>query len=168
MRSFQILELFPIWTGSARDHGGLGFISKEIGIALAYSGCVTLMVQIFVLPKLSKRFGLVPLFRFVLFFLIFLYVAQGFVRYLYALPNLEGQTQTKFWVWPGLLFSLTIKTLCHTIAFLASTILTNNAAPRLDALGTVNGFSQCKFLHAFCVSFLFIHHLYFQKAVQVA
>ncbi|KAL1932654.1 hypothetical protein VTP01DRAFT_8332 [Rhizomucor pusillus] len=136
-------ELFPIWTGSARDHGGLGFISKEIGIALAYSGCVTLTVQLFVLPKLTKRFGFVPLFRCVLFVLIFLYAVQGTVRYLYALPDVHGQTQTKFWVWPGLMLSTTIKTLCTTIAFLASTILTNNAAPRLDALGTVNGFSQC-------------------------
>lgn len=138
------VELFPLWTASKRNHGGLGFGSDEIGIALAYCGCVTLVVQLLVMPKLTKRFGLLRLLRFVLFTLVFLYFSQGLVRYLYHIPDLQGHAQTKFWVWFGLLLSSTIKTICTTIAFTSCTILTNDAAPRLDALGAVNGFTQCK------------------------
>ncbi|ORY91089.1 major facilitator superfamily domain-containing protein [Syncephalastrum racemosum] len=133
-------ELFPIWTASDRENGGLGFQSDEIGTALAYSGIVTLVVQLLLLPRLTARFGLLRLLHFVLFSCIILYLSQGYVRYLYEMPLFNVP---KGWVWAGLLLSLTIKTLCHTISFTACTILTNDVAPRMDALGTVNGFSQC-------------------------
>ncbi|KAI8393986.1 major facilitator superfamily domain-containing protein [Radiomyces spectabilis] len=136
-------ELFPIWTASLRRSGGLGFDSDEIGTALAFCGVVTLFAQIVLLPYLTKRFGLMRLFRAVLFILIFLYLGQSSVRLFYNIPDLNGQLDTKLWVWVGLLATVAIKTICHTIAFTACTILTNNAAPRMDALGTVNGFSQC-------------------------
>ncbi|KAI9244683.1 major facilitator superfamily domain-containing protein [Phascolomyces articulosus] len=147
--SFQAIyydELFPIWTASKRENGGLGFQSNEIGIALAYCGCVTMVVQLFLLPLWTKRFGQLRLFQIVLFGCIFLYFIQGFTRYLYGVPNPleEGHTQTKFWVWVGLLVTSTLKTMFHTSAFTSCTILTNDAAPRLDCLGAVNGFSQCK------------------------
>ncbi|KAI9010334.1 major facilitator superfamily domain-containing protein [Phycomyces nitens] len=136
-------ELFPIWTSSSRGAGGLGFQTSETGMALAFSGVVTLFSQIVLLPPLVSRFGLVRLFRSVLFVLIFLYAIQGFVRLLYNVPDFEGQVDTKLWVWVGLLICLAIKTVCVTISFTGCTILVNNAAPRADSLGTINGFSQC-------------------------
>ncbi|KAL0093566.1 major facilitator superfamily domain-containing protein [Phycomyces blakesleeanus] len=136
-------ELFPIWTSSSRGAGGLGFQTSETGMALAFSGGVTLFSQLVLLPPLVSRFGLVRLFRSVLFVLIFLYALQGLVRLLYNVPDFDGQVDTKLWVWVGLLTCLAIKTICVTISFTGCTILVNNAAPRADALGTINGFSQC-------------------------
>ncbi|KAI9488261.1 major facilitator superfamily domain-containing protein [Zychaea mexicana] len=144
--SFQAIfydELFPIWTASKRENGGLGFQSDEIGIALAYCGCVTLFVQLLLLPAWTRWFGQLRLFQIVLFGCIFLYLGQGFTRYMYNIPDPSGHTQTKFWVWVGLILTSTLKTMFHTTAFTSCTILTNDAAPRLDCLGAVNGFAQC-------------------------
>ncbi|CEG62755.1 hypothetical protein RMATCC62417_00033 [Rhizopus microsporus] len=136
-------ELFPLYTASTRENGGLGFSSYEIGAALAYAGVVTLVAQLLILPALTRKFGLLRLFQIVLFILIFLYLSQGIIRTLYNVPDFDGHKNTKLWVWVGLIISQTIKTICHTICFTGCTILVNNAAPRKDALGAVNGFSQC-------------------------
>jgi hypothetical protein len=137
--------LFPLYTASSRSNGGLGFSPNEIGSALAFSGVVTLISQLCLLPVLTRKFGLVRLFQIVLFITIFLYMSQGLIRTLYNVPDLHGQVDTKFWVWIGLLTSLAIKTICHTICFTGCTILINNACPRVESLGAVNGFSQCEF-----------------------
>jgi hypothetical protein len=93
----------------------------------------------------------------VLFILVFLYISQGLIRTLYDVPDFDGQTGTKLWVWVGLLISLAIKTIGHTICFTGCTILVNNACPRVESLGAVNGFSQCKvfFFQIFFVCFFF-------------
>ncbi|KAF1804084.1 major facilitator superfamily domain-containing protein [Mucor lusitanicus] len=136
-------ELFPLYTASSRENGGLGFSPNEIGIALSFAGVITLVGQLLVLPVLTKKYGLLRLFQMVLFICIFLYLSQGIIRTLYYVPDFHGETNTKFWVWVGLLVSLTVKTIGHTICFTGCTILVNNACPRVDALGAVNGFSQC-------------------------
>ncbi|CAO3631361.1 unnamed protein product [Cunninghamella blakesleeana] len=149
--AFQVVfydELFPIWTASKRDFGGLGFVESEIGTALAYVGIVILVTQLFILPHLVQRFGVVRLLRFVLFTLIIVYMIQGFVRYLYDIPDLHGEVGTKFWVWAGLSVILAVKTMCQTTAFMCCTLIVNNSCERLDALGAVNGFAQC------CCSFM--------------
>ncbi|SAL98074.1 hypothetical protein [Absidia glauca] len=135
-------ELFPIWTASKRSFGGLGFASNEIGTALAISGCTTLVTQIFILPAMVRRFGLVRLYRSTLFILIFVYLSHGLVRLLYDVPDWEGHTDTKYWVWVGLFIVLMMKTMCQTIGFTSCTLLINNCAP-LRSLGAINGFSQC-------------------------
>lgn len=150
-------ELFPLYTASSRENGGLGFSPNEIGSALAFSGVVTLLSQIFVLPFLTRKYGLLRLFQMVLFILVFLYMSQGIIRVLYEVPDLNGRVDTKFWVWVGVLTSLAIKTICHTICFTGCTILVNNACPRVESLGAVNGFSQCKV--AFVRLFVYIMHV---------
>ncbi|KAL7316843.1 hypothetical protein PS15m_003279 [Mucor circinelloides] len=136
-------ELFPLYTASSRENGGLGFSPNEIGIALSFAGVITLVGQLLVLPALTKKYGLLRLFQMMLFICIFLYLSQGIIRTLYYVPDFHGQTNTKFWVWVGLLISVTIKTIGHTICFTGCIILVNNACPSVDALGAVNGFSQC-------------------------
>ncbi|CDH55440.1 member of major facilitator superfamilymultidrug-dha1 sub-family [Lichtheimia corymbifera JMRC:FSU:9682] len=144
--SFQAIyydELFPIWSASPRNNGGLGYRADEIGIALAYCGIVTLILQLFFLPKLTARFGVLRLYRFVLAGCIPLYFMQGYVRWFYEIPDLHGARQTKFWVWVGILVTATFRTCYHSISYTACTILVNNGAKRLNTLGTVNGFAQC-------------------------
>lgn len=136
-------ELFPLYTASSRENGGLGFSPNEIGSALAFSGVITLLSQLFVLPALTRKFGLVRLFQITLSITILVYLSQGIIRTLYNVPDLNGEVGTKFWVWVGLLTLITFKTTCHTICFTGSTILVNNACPRVESLGAVNGFSTC-------------------------
>ncbi|KAI9314036.1 major facilitator superfamily domain-containing protein [Dichotomocladium elegans] len=144
--SFQAIyydELFPIWTASPRTNGGLGYRTDEIGLAIAYCGVITLISQLFFIPGLTKRYGVLRLYRFVLLSAIPLYFFQGFIRWFYEIPDFHGETETKTWVWVGIFIVSTFKTFYHSICFTSCTILVNNATPRMDALGTVNGFAQC-------------------------
>lgn len=121
----------------------MGFISKEIGLSLAIAGFMTILVQLFIWPRLAGRFGILRLFQLCLPCYAVVDLVQGFVRYLFHVPDFDGVTETKLWVWVGLVCCLVLKTICSTIAFTAVTILVSYSAPRMDALGAVNGFSQC-------------------------
>lgn len=144
--AFQMLyfdELLPTWSATPKEAGGLGFESREIGTILSYAGSVMLFVQVFVLHRLTALFGLLNLFQISLLSSGFIFFAQGLCRLLYQIPDLSGQVQTKFWVWFGLIFCLTIKSLAQTIAITTAVILLNNSVIRSDTLGFINGFSQC-------------------------
>lgn len=140
----KFLELLPTWSATPKEAGGLGFEFREIGTILSYAGSVMLFVQVFILHRLTALFGLLNLFQISLLSSGFIFFAQGLCRLLYQIPDLSGQVQTKFWVWFGLIFCLTIKSLAQTIAITTAVILLNNSVPRSDTLGFINGFSQCK------------------------
>ncbi|KAI9493707.1 major facilitator superfamily domain-containing protein [Zychaea mexicana] len=131
-------ELFPTWSATDRDTGGLGLNSNEIGTALSFAGMVTLFVQFFMYHRLTGWLGTVRLFRASLLLSIFVFGLQGCVRYLHS-----GDDDGKWLLFAGLLLSIGLKTLCQTVAMTGSIILVNNAAPRMDALGAINAFSQC-------------------------
>ncbi|OAD08202.1 hypothetical protein MUCCIDRAFT_105154 [Mucor lusitanicus CBS 277.49] len=146
--AFQMLyfdELLPTWSATPKEAGGLGFESREIGTILSYAGIVMLLVQVFVLHRLTAIFGLLNLFQLSLLSSAFIFLAQGLNRLLYQIPDptADGQVGTKFWVWFGLIFCLTVKSLAQTIAITISVILLNNSVERYDTLGFINGFSQC-------------------------
>ncbi|KAL7314053.1 hypothetical protein PS15m_007710 [Mucor circinelloides] len=146
--AFQMLyfdELLPTWSATPKEAGGLGFESREIGTILSYAGIVMLLVQVFVLHRLTAIFGLLNLFQLSLLSSAFIFLAQGLNRLLYRIPDptADGQVGTKFWVWFGLIFCLTVKSLAQTIAITISVILLNNSVERYDTLGFINGFSQC-------------------------
>ncbi|KAF7723197.1 hypothetical protein EC973_002272 [Apophysomyces ossiformis] len=136
-------ELFPIWAATQRGWGGLEFNASEIGAVLSVEGLITLFVPLFVYHHLVGWFGSIRLFRFALFVSILAYLFQNLVGYLYQFPDWQGRTQTKYWVWIGLLFGVSVKTVCQTVIITGCLILVNNAVPRPDALGFINGFSQC-------------------------
>jgi len=142
-----MVELLPTWSATPKEAGGLGFESREIGTILSYAGIVMLLVQVFVLHRLTAIFGLLNLFQLSLLSSAFIFLAQGLNRLLYQIPDptADGQVGTKFWVWFGLIFCLTVKSLAQTIAITISVILLNNSVERYDTLGFINGFSQCKF-----------------------
>lgn len=121
---------------SERSHGGLGFRTDEIGVALSYSGVVVFIAQLILMPYWTARFGTFRLLRTIMMVLIVLYGCQGFIRYLY----IESKTA----VWIGLYCALTVRTVCHTIALTSCNLLIQSSAPRRDALGSINGFAQCK------------------------
>jgi hypothetical protein len=145
------IELLPTWSATPKSSGGLGFESREIGTILSYAGLVMLFVQVFVLHRLTALLELLSLFQTSLLSSAFVFFAQGLCRLLYRLPDLSGQEQTKFWVWFGLIFCLTIKSLSQTIAITTAVILLNNTVIRSDTLGFINGFSQCKLFFMVCI-----------------
>lgn len=103
-----------------------------------------LFVQVFVLHRLTALFGLLHLFQLSLLSSAFVFFAQGLCRLLYRIPDLyHGDQETKMWVWLGLVFCLTIKSLSQTIAITTAVILLNNSVTRSNTLGFINGFSQC-------------------------
>jgi MFS family permease len=121
----------------------MGFISKEIGASLAVAGFMTLIMQLFIWPRLAGKFGVLRLFQICLPCFAAVDFVQGFVRYLYHIPNFNGVYETKMWVWVGLIICLIFKTMCSTIAFTSMMVIISDSAPRMDTLGAVNGFSQC-------------------------
>lgn len=104
---------------------------------------MTLFVQFFLYHRLTERLGTIRLFRSALLLSIFVYAAQGCVRYLADIPDLHGNS-TKTWLFAGLMTEMALKTICQTIAMTGSIILINNAAKRQDSLATINALSQCK------------------------
>ncbi|KAI9316749.1 major facilitator superfamily domain-containing protein [Dichotomocladium elegans] len=135
-------ELFPTWSATRPEDGGLGLGSSEIGGLLSFCGLVTLFVQTFVNHRLTHWLGTIPLFQSSLFFLIFLFATQGSARYLYDIPNWDGE-QTKVWLFAGLLLQLGLKAMLQTLAMTCAIILVNNAATRPNTLATINALSQC-------------------------
>ena len=101
---------------------------------------VTLFVQFFIYHRLTGWLGTIRLFRASFLLSIFVFGFQGCVRYLQT-----GEDGSKWLLWAGLLLSIGLKTLCQTVAMTGSIILVNNAAPRMDALATINAFSQCMY-----------------------
>ncbi|KAJ2962067.1 hypothetical protein NQZ79_g2729 [Umbelopsis isabellina] len=138
-----ISELYSLWLSTSREHGGMGFISKEIGLSMSIVGFFTLFVQLVLWPRLAGRFGVLRLFRICLACFAVVDLLQSFIRYLYHVPTLDGTTETKQWVWVGLMCCLAMKTICSTISFTSVFVLVSYSAPRMDTLGAVNGFSQC-------------------------
>ncbi|KAI9289241.1 major facilitator superfamily domain-containing protein [Umbelopsis sp. AD052] len=136
-------ELYSLWLSTSRNNGGMGFISKEIGASLAVAGFMTLIVQLFIWPRLAGKFGILRLFQLCLPCFAAVDFVQGFVRYLYHVPDFNGVYETKQWVWVGLITCLILKTICSTIAFTSMMVIVSDSSPRMDTLGAVNGFSQC-------------------------
>ena len=56
-------ELFPLFCKASPEEGGLGFSAYQIGTAMTISGCVLVIYQPLVFPKLQRRFGNVHCYR---------------------------------------------------------------------------------------------------------
>lgn len=61
-----ILALLPLFCFTPIDKGGLSFDAKHIGWVISQRSISTLLIQLFAFPLLQRRFGTVPLFKFVM------------------------------------------------------------------------------------------------------
>jgi hypothetical protein len=108
--------------------GGLGLMTKTIGLMLAVQGVYSMIAQLWLFPFVVKHFGTLRTFRFVLMIWPPLYMA---VPYLILLP---AKLQM-----PAAYVALISKITFHVIAFPATAIMLANSAPSSKVLGSING-----------------------------
>jgi hypothetical protein len=56
-------EIFPLWSLTDPAVGGIGFRSAHIGIATAICGATLIVFQLFIYPRMAKKFGSTNCFR---------------------------------------------------------------------------------------------------------
>ncbi|KAI8338925.1 major facilitator superfamily domain-containing protein [Chlamydoabsidia padenii] len=142
--------LFVIWSPSDIDQGGIGLEFFQTALILTISGIVTLVTQLIFFHRLVHHFGTLTLYHWTLIISIIVFFVQGFTRLIYYLPieNTEIDRASTggviVWiVWSVAMMTTVVKTVCQTILMTSSVMLTNDAAPTFDSLGTINGFSMC-------------------------
>ncbi|SAM03666.1 hypothetical protein [Absidia glauca] len=139
--------LFVIWSPSDIDQGGIGLAFFQTALILTISGIVTLVTQLIFFHHLVRYFGTLTLYHWTLLISTMVFFTQGFVRLIYDLPlghALNPNSSVVVWVvWSVAMLEMVVKTICQTILMTSSVMLTNDAAPTFDSLGTINGFALC-------------------------
>ncbi|GAW20149.1 hypothetical protein ANO14919_096460 [Xylariales sp. No.14919] len=133
-------QLLPVFLATAppKDHvvtslplkfvGGFNLDSKTVGIILSIQGVYQLLINMFLVPKVLKRFGALRSFRFIAIAYFMLYLVTP---YLVLLPPAYRMV--------GLAVVLAWKCTFQTIVYPSNAILTADNAPSRLALGTING-----------------------------
>lgn len=116
--------------------GGLGMNTQTIGFILSMQGIFSMGAQFFLFPPLARHFGVLNLYRFIMFTFPLSYIM---VPYLDFLPE---SLQL-----PGIYCVLIIKIIWTVIAYPCNAILLTNSTPSLLVLGAINGIA------ASCASF---------------
>ncbi|KAI0966857.1 major facilitator superfamily domain-containing protein [Xylaria arbuscula] len=107
---------------------GFNLDSKTVGIILSIQGAYQLLINMFLVPRVLKRFGPYRSFRFIVVAYFLLYLVTP---YLVLLPPAYRMV--------GLAFVLAWKCTFSTIVYPSNAILTADSAPSRLALGTING-----------------------------
>ncbi|ORY63175.1 major facilitator superfamily domain-containing protein [Pseudomassariella vexata] len=132
-------QLFPVFLATdSREHRGIslpfkfvdgfGLDTKTIGIILSAQGIYSLLINMFLVPMVIKRFGPLRLFRFLAVAYFALYLVTPYVV---LLPHNFQMV--------GVCFLLIWKCTFANMAYPSNAILTANSAPSQHALGTING-----------------------------
>ncbi len=133
-------QLFPVFLStSAPEHkvpmslpfrfvDGFGLDSKTVGIILSVQGGYSLIINMFVVPRILKRLGALRLFRFLIVGYFALYLITP---YLVLLPENYRMV--------GVGLVLAWKCTFANMAYPSNAILTADSAPTHLALGTING-----------------------------
>ncbi|KAL1638861.1 hypothetical protein SLS58_008566 [Diplodia intermedia] len=108
--------------------GGFALPTKTIGFILSAQGFFQMIVQIFIFPVVSRKFGPLKTFRAVIFAYPFLYTLTP---YLTLLPEAMRMS--------GVLLVLIWKVTAQSLAYPPLAIMLANSAPSKKVLGTLNG-----------------------------
>ncbi|KAL1625533.1 hypothetical protein SLS56_007280 [Neofusicoccum ribis] len=108
--------------------GGFALPTKTIGFILSAQGFFQMIVQIFVFPVVSRKFGPLKTFRAVILAYPFLYTLTP---YLTLLPEAMRMA--------GVLLVLIWKVTAQSLAYPPLAIMLANSAPSKKVLGTLNG-----------------------------
>ncbi|KAF2458572.1 MFS multidrug transporter-like protein [Lineolata rhizophorae] len=108
--------------------GGFNFSAKTVGIILSAQGIVQMMVQIFVFPVVTRRFGSLATFRSVILLYPFLHFVTPYLSLLPSEIRMAGVYVIVAW-----------KVTAQSLAFPSNNIMINNAAPSKKSLGLLNG-----------------------------
>jgi hypothetical protein len=133
-------ELLPVLFSTPIAEGGFGFQSKDIGSMQIVQGISQIVWNLVFFPTVSKKFGLLPCFRFAM---------------LMWTPFVLFPAIARLHPWPPLMWAVAGTFLCLKIVITASAftciILIINNSTRGSALGAVNGFAQASASFVRCV-----------------
>lgn len=129
------IAILPLFMATAIDIGGISFSKQAIGYYLAANGCVIIVVQLLIFPRMVKAMG-GPLntLRRALTFLPFTFICFGVAHFI---AKYYGTNATVAVLGILLLFRG-----MSSIMVVSSTLCINNVVPTRTALGTINGLQQ--------------------------
>ncbi|KAJ4478962.1 major facilitator superfamily domain-containing protein [Lentinula aciculospora] len=171
MNGTSFVVLFVLFCYTPIEQGGLAFPPSVIGYALAFTGVVAGLTQLFLMPAFLRRFEaakiyLVCMAVWPLVFLILPCLNIIAMRGLNAMDEFDGDgghegyelgqlgTETKAMLWVGFFVALTLSRI-GGIAYPASMILIKNNVPCPSYLGSTNGLVQWFMCLSRCVSAAF-------------
>ncbi|PCH38263.1 MFS general substrate transporter [Wolfiporia cocos MD-104 SS10] len=145
---------FVLFSYSAIERGGLNFEASQIGYALAISGVVSVLLQLFCMPYLLRRFDHARTYNTCMAIWPFCYALMPGLN-LIARGGLDPETgaptpAARAFIWMGIAGLLMLaRTAC--LAYSVSMILVKESAPDPSSLGATNGL--CQFFMCFARSF---------------
>lgn len=113
--------------------GGLGFSPSVVGMAMSVLGFVGIVCQFLLYPRVNARFGLLRSTTYSLFFFPLAYLIAPY------LSLIAASSDNQFVLWSGILLVAMILIGARTFAIPGVVLLTNNASPGPEVLGTIHG-----------------------------
>lgn len=113
--------------------GGIGFSPSVVGLAMSILGVVGIICQLTLYPRVNARFGLLRSTRYSLFFFPIAYILAPY------LSLLASSSSNQFLLWTGIIMVALIVISARTFAVPGMVLLTNNASPGPEVLGTIHG-----------------------------
>ncbi|KAJ3411113.1 hypothetical protein HDV05_002722 [Chytridiales sp. JEL 0842] len=129
-------ETFSLWSVTPSYNGGLGFSSSDIGIVLSLMGCVTLFMQLFVYPQISRILNPLQIYRMGVMMYVFVFPLFPFIS---TIPG--DDPEGRRWIWPALIANMAARQVANVLSFTSVMIMINNSAEK-GQLGIVNGIGQ--------------------------
>eukprot|EP00897_Mesotaenium_endlicherianum_P006758 jgi/Mesen1/610/ME000108S10766 len=127
-----LVQLFPLWCLTGREHGGLQFGTNSVGLAQTAGGLALVPFQFFVYPRLVSRCG--PLRTLQLGLALSLLLA-GF-------PTLRHISTSGSVLQAALMGGMMIRSVGSLCSFTSIFILLTNSVRLPRYLGATNGVSQ--------------------------
>lgn len=141
-------DVFPLFSMAKRENGGLDFGTDQIGIINAFSGAITIPIQLMLYPVVASSYGLLTSFRFGLLLaipLFPLFPLTNFIKH----PSVNSISENILF-WSILCLQHFIRQVSSQLCFSGiMTAISNSVLP--ENMGTVNGLGQS--LVAFTRSF---------------
>ncbi|KAK5311028.1 hypothetical protein LTR70_009076 [Exophiala xenobiotica] len=113
--------------------GGIGFQPSVVGLAMSVLGVVGIVCQLTLYPRMNARFGLLRSTTYSLFFFPIAYTMAPY------LSLLASSSNNQFLLWTGIILIALIIISARTFAVPGIVLLTNNASPGPEVLGTIHG-----------------------------
>jgi len=136
--------IFVLFCYSPILHGGLAFNASEIGYSLAISGVISVLLQLFAMPKLLRTVDHAHMYNFCMGLWPYVWVLLPGLNLL-ARAGMDDAGHmvpaTRAIVWACIACLLSIaKVAC--LAYSVSMILVKDSAPDARSLGATNGLAQ--------------------------
>ena len=118
--------------------GGIGFPPSTVGLAMSILGAVGIICQLSLYPSINARYGTLNSTRYALFFFP---IAFSIAPYLSLLASSTSSSSNpgQILLWAGIISIAMLIISARTFAVPGIVLLTNNAAPGPETLGTIHG-----------------------------